>query len=135
MRVPEHTAPHHQSCGSTKPEVARLYHWLLGSGPERALKRSEAYPRDRVSGRIQETVLCEFNTSQSSLSFLVVGGTSRKLGFISCSASFDKKGVEKETPLSHSQPSGRSFVDLDWAPLDSGELSILTALPASICFS
>lgn len=48
---------------------------------------------------------------------------------ISCSASFDEKGVEKETPLSHSQPSGRSFVDLDWAPLDSRELSVLKALP------
>lgn len=49
--------------------------------------------------------------------------------FFSCSVSFDKKGVEKETPLSHSQPSRRSFVDLDWAPLDYRELSVLMVLP------
>lgn len=40
-----------------------------------------------------------------------------------------RRGLRKKPPLSHSQPSGRSFVDLDWAPLDSRELSVLTALP------
>lgn len=94
---------------------------------QRALKRNEACPGGEGSLGEARRLFCMCSTFPEFLSFLMIWGLSRKLGFISCSASFDKKKVEKRNP---SNLQLTFWVELCWlwAPPGSREPLALMAL-------